>query len=109
MRIIPKKTKVSIEFFKGIDMIDMLIVLAGFFLAALIFMSAIPFKLYLIVGVLVFFGMLVAPMDDCKTYEYLIFLIRYLARPKRIVSEKTGETTKVMVEDLMAFTGIEDG
>lgn len=108
MRIIPKKTKVSIEFFKGIDMIDMLIILVGIFLAALVFMSDIPFKLYVIVGVLVVFGLLVTPMDDSKTYEYVIYLIRHLARPKRVVSEdKTGETSKIPMEDLMAFTGIE--
>lgn len=108
MRIIPKKTKVSIEFFKGIDMIDMLIILVGIFLAALVFMSDIPFKLYVIVGVLVIFGFLVTPMDDSKTYEYLIYLIRHLARPKRVVSaDKTGESSKIPVEDLMAFTGIE--
>lgn len=110
MRIIPKKTKVSIEFFKGIDIIDMLIILVGIFLAALVFMSDIPFKLYVIVVVLVLFSILVTPMDDSKTYEYLIYLIRHLARPKRVVSEdKTEETSKIPMENLMAFTGIEDG
>lgn len=110
MRIIPKKTKVSIEFFKGIDVIDMMVIMVGIFLAALVFMSEIPFKLYIVIGVLVIFGLLVTPMDDSKTYEYLVYLIRHLARPKRIVSEeKTGETSKIPMEDLMAFTGIENG
>ena len=43
MRIIPKKTKVSIEFFKGVDIIDLIIGMIGIFLVAMVVMSSLPF------------------------------------------------------------------
>ena len=56
MRIIPKKTKVSIEFFKGVDIIDLIIGMIGIFLVAMVVMSSLPFKLPLTMVLIIIFG-----------------------------------------------------
>ena len=64
MRIIPKKTKVSIEFFKGVDIIDLIIGMIGIFLVAMVVMSSLPFKLPLTMVLIIIFGVLLVPIDE---------------------------------------------
>ncbi|MEG0988965.1 MAG: ATP-binding protein [Clostridium sp.] len=133
MRIIPKKTKVTIEFFKGIDIINMLIGFIGLSLVALIIMSTVPFKLPIITALIIIFAVLLAPIDEDKNYEVVLYVLRYLAHPrvvdnnKKIPLEQRDESQDkkkhgkksdgkrvgknqsqgVNIEDIMAFTGIE--
>ena len=82
MRIIPKKTKVSIEFFKGVDIIDLIIGMIGIFLVAMVVMSSLPFKLPLTMVLIIIFGVLLVPIDEDKNYEAVLYILRYFAHPK---------------------------
>ena len=122
MRSIPKKTKVSIEFFKGVDIIDLIIGMIGIFLVAMVVMSSLPFKLPLTMVLIIIFGVLLVPIDEDKNYEAVLYILRYFAHPKvvkRNAEKESGQETaeakgkakkksgkSVNVEDVMAFTGI---
>ena len=56
MRIIPKKTKVAMEFFKGVELMDVAVGLIGAVIATAVFMSNLPFKLWIIIGVVIIFA-----------------------------------------------------
>lgn len=92
MRIIPKKTKVAIEFFKGIALLDVIVGLIGAILAVALFLSDIPYHLWLSLGAILLFVGLIIPMDDEKTYMVIYHSIIYLARYKVFVQGSSTET-----------------
>ena len=68
MRIIPKNTKVSTEFFKGVTLADMIVVFIGILIIFLIAISSLPYRGYIALGfgfVLVFLLVLSKPV--CTT------------------------------------------
>ena len=85
MRIIPKQTKVSIEFFKGIELIDALVGLVCAALIVMALVSNIPYN-FIVSGVLLMFSvLLLAPIDDNKGYVYALQVLKYLSQPKLFV------------------------
>lgn len=128
MRIIPKKTKVRLEFFKGIGVMDMLVALIGASIVLSIFLSDIPGHVIIaiILGIIVI-G-LVVPIDDDRgylmAYNSLLYLARYKKFDKGTVPKKDKEEKaksknplniitgkdliKPTVYDLSPFTGVED-
>lgn len=93
MRIIPKKTKVEMEFFKGIGIVDMVVGLVGASFAVLVFSSDLPFKLQIMSAITLLFAALLFPMDDEKSYMFFLNVLKYLARPRVYVRKKTGKET----------------
>lgn len=85
MRIIPKETKVRIEFFKGVELLDVIVGAVGVSLAVSVFVSNLPYKAWLIMGILVVFSALIIPIDEDKGYMMLYNGVKHLARPRRLV------------------------
>ena len=83
MRIIPKQTRVKMEFFKGIELADILIIAAGGGLAFALLLSELPFHVILFSICAIITAVLVIPVDDEKAYLSLLYLLTYLARPKQ--------------------------
>ncbi|MCD7854507.1 MAG: ATP-binding protein [Clostridiales bacterium] len=81
MRIIPKKTNVSLELFKGISVLDFLVGGVGVTLAVLVLCSNLPFKLYLFTAILIIFIGLLISIDEDKNYIFLAHIIKHYARP----------------------------
>lgn len=79
MRIIPKKTKVRMEFFKGIGAVDILVLGVGLGLAFAILLSDLPGRILLFTVVLVLSIGLVVPLDDDKGYMFIYYGLKYLA------------------------------
>ena len=50
MRIIPKKTKVAMEFFKGVEIPDVLIGIVGLSMVISVIFSNLPFRLWIGAG-----------------------------------------------------------
>ena len=73
MRIIPKKTNVKIEFFRGIDLIDILVLAIGGCLGASLLLSDFPFHWLLCSITVVLTVTLVIPLDDEKTYMSIYY------------------------------------
>ena len=129
MRIIPKKTKVRLEFFKGIGVVDLIVALIGLAVIGAIFMSDLPgHRVVAVILLIILVGMIV-PIDDDKGYLMVYNAFLYLARYKnyerenRIDSDtKKGEEgikgivdriigknqKKPDVFDITPFTGVED-
>ncbi len=90
-RLIPGKTKVQIELFKGVRLTDILVGLIAFLMIVFVAISSLPFKFYIILGVLFVAGLLLLRMDTVPNYIYLVNLLRHFAyrrRYRRTVSDE---------------------
>ena len=77
MRLIPGKTKVQMELFKGVSLTDVLIGLAAMLLAIFVMISSLPGKLYIVIGIVFVAGILLARLDSEPNYIYLLHIIRH--------------------------------
>ena len=79
MRIIPKNTKVSTEFFKGVTLADMIVGFIGVLIIFLIAISSLPYRGYIALGfgfVLVF---LLVRIDEESNYMFFFRMIRHFS------------------------------
>ena len=83
MRLIPGKTKVKIELFRGITIGDIIVGIVTVVLIGLVLMSTIPGRIYVAAGILAVGGLLVFRMDEQPNYMLVLGLLRYLAYPRR--------------------------
>lgn len=72
MRIIPKRTKVETELFKGISIVDIIVGLFGALICVALVTSNLPYCWWIAIGVLILFVFLLLPIDDEKVY--MLFL-----------------------------------
>lgn len=103
MRIIPKKTKVETELFKGVSIADIIVGLFGALICVAIVTSNLPYRWWIAIGVLVLFVFLLLPVDDEKVYMLFLHWLRYMAIP-----HSAGGKKGVSVPDITPFTGIDD-
>ena len=80
MRIIPKKTKVSMEFFKGIEIPDVLVGTVGITIVISVLFSNLPYRMGIALGIAVLFGASIIPIDGDKGYQLIYNVLKYLAR-----------------------------
>lgn len=106
MRIIPKKTKVAMEFFKGVEVPDVLVGVVGVSIVISVIFSNLPYRMGIAVVVAVLFGASVIPVDGDKGYMMIYNLLKYLARFRNFKEtvDKKGQPT---VKDVTPFTGID--
>lgn len=78
-RLIPGKTKVQIELFKGVRLTDILVGLIAFLMIVFVVISSLPFKFYIVLGVLFVAGLLLIRMDTVPNYIYLVNMLRHFA------------------------------
>ena len=77
MRLIPGKTKVKIEFFKGISIWDILVGVVGAGLEIAILISSLPYRFYVMLGVGIIFAGLLVRLDTTPNYVYLLHILRH--------------------------------
>ena len=107
-RFIPRKTKVRMEFVKGITLPDIImgaIGLAGVFAFAV---SNLPYHLYFALAWGVLSALMFMPIEDgLKLYASLGLLIRFIAfRKKYNKSEVDKKTNRLKIRDIIPFEGI---
>ena len=83
MRIIPKKTKVSTEFFRGVSLWDVLVGFFGILVMFLVFLSSLPGKLWLELVLFFVFGLLLVRIDEAPNYKFLLQLVRHFSHERR--------------------------
>ena len=101
MRIIPKNTRVSMEIFKGVGLLDIVVGTLGFIVIAGLFLSSIPFKYVFIVITLLAFILLLTKFGEDSNY---IVLYNYF---KNLFSKKVFVRDEVF--QFEAFSDIKDG
>ena len=90
-RLIPGKTKVQIELFKGVRLADVIVGLVAFLMIVFVVISSLPFKFYIVLGVLFVAGLLLVRMDTVPNYIYLVNMLRHFAyrrRYRRLTSDE---------------------
>lgn len=110
MRVIPKKTNVRLELFRGLEVVDVFVGGIGLGITVLLLLANIPGHIYIAILTAIITAALVIPVDDDKGYLMLLYFMRYIGRPRRFKkrgagNEKTGKT--LSVEDITAFTGVD--
>ncbi len=108
MRIIPKKTKVTTELFKGVSIIDVIIGMFGAMICIALFTSNIPYAMWIAIGVIAVFIMLLMPLDDEKVYMLFLHVLQHISRPKLVKGKEKKKNGELNVHDITPFTGIED-
>ncbi len=106
MRIIPKKTKVSMEFFKGIEIPDVLVGTVGISIVISVLFSNLPYRMGIALGIAVLFGASIIPIDGDKGYRMIYNVLKYLAR-YRIFREEPVKKGGPAIKDITPFTGID--
>ncbi|MEY8394628.1 DUF87 domain-containing protein [Lachnospiraceae bacterium 45-P1] len=106
MRVIPKKTKVAMEFFKGVEVPDVFVGIIGITIVISVVFSNLPFRLYIGAAIAVLFGASVVPVEGEKAYMMLYNFLKYLARYRLFQKEPAKKGTP-KVKDITPFTGID--
>ena len=96
MRIIPKKTKVATELFKGVTIPDVLVGFFGALIMFFIFLSSLPYKLWIEIGVFFLFGTLLIRIDEDPVYISILKLLRHVSHDRRFqyMPRKKAETKR---------------
>ena len=99
MRIIPKKTKVRLEFFKGIGIIDMVVALVGAALAIAVLLSDLPAHTVIAIIIAVIVFGLVIPIEDDRgyimVYHAILFLARHRSYEKKYENPEIKKSNKI--------------
>ena len=106
MRVIPKKTKVAMEFFKGVEVPDVFVGIIGITIVISVVFSNLPFRLYIGAAIAVLFGASVVPVEGEKACMMLYNFLKYLARYRLFQKEPAKKGTP-KVKDITPFTGID--
>ena len=91
VRLIPGKTKVQIELFKGVRLADVLVGLVTFLMIVFVVISSLPYKFYIVLGLLCLAVLLLVRLDTVPTYTYLLNMLRHFAYHRKYRRSKTDE------------------
>ncbi len=91
MRIIPKRTKVSTEFFRGVSITDILVGFFGLLILFFVFISSLPGRLWIDLGVFFVFALLLARIDEEPNYMFMLQLLRHFSHERRYQKLSTRE------------------
>ncbi|MCR5624613.1 MAG: DUF87 domain-containing protein [Lachnospiraceae bacterium] len=94
MRLIPGKTKVRIELFKGITLADIIVALLGIGIATLCIVSTIPGRIGIAIAIIAIFGLLLFRLDDEGLYVLIWHMLRYSSYSKNYKIKEIGEEEK---------------
>ena len=113
MRIIPKNTKVSTEFFKGVTLADMIVGFFGTLTIFLVAISSLPYRGYIALGLGFVLAFLLVRIDDESNYLFIFRIIRHFSYfrsyqkpgfeyPEEIEDEIAQEVDDEDTEEVMA-------
>ena len=88
MRVIPKRTKVRLELFKGVEVVDVLVGSAGIGLAVSVMFSNLPAKYVISMIICMLTLSMVIPLGDDKGYIFILYAIRYFARKREFTKKR---------------------
>lgn len=107
MKIIPRKTKVKMEFFRGITLGDIILAVIGVAVAILLFTSNFENNLGVWLGfawctiiVSLFFHV----ADDLRLYRTLGYILRFIAQKKKYAKEKIKHFSPI--SEIIPFSGL---
>ncbi len=93
MRLIPGKTKVQVELFKGITLSDILVSGVAGVMVVLVLLSSLPWRGAIALAVGVVAVGLVARMDTVPNYTYLLHILRHFGYVRRYGRRQNGQAS----------------
>lgn len=108
MRYIPRKTKVKMEFFKGITLSDIIVMAIGFVGGLLFAISNLPYHWYLALAWVCLIAMLFMPIEEgLRLYASIGLLIRFVAFKKSYrKSDVDKRTNRLKIKNIIPYEGI---
>ena len=79
MRIIPRNTKVSTEFFSGVSLADIVVGTVGVLLIFFVVISNLPYKLGICGSVVAIFVLLLVRIDTEANYMFLLRIVKHFS------------------------------
>lgn len=79
MRIIPRNTKVSTEFFSGVSLADIVVGAIGILLIFFVVVSNLPYKLGICGTVAAIFVLLLVRIDTEANYMFLLRIVKHFS------------------------------
>ena len=98
-RLIPGKTKVQLELFKGVMLSDIAVGAVVGIMLVFIVSSSLPYKGYICLALLFIAALLLARLDTQPNYVYLMNILRHFSYKRRYGRLYTDELLKKKVED----------
>lgn len=105
VRIIPRKTKVKFEFFRGVTGLDILLGAIFLAIAIILFTSNFPMAIWVgIAWVIVAVSLFFKFADDVRFYTTIIYLLKFAAQKKKFV--KGSENKKGDIKEMLPYERI---
>lgn len=106
-RIIPRKTKVKLEFVKGITAFDLILAVIVVAVAVVLFASNFANHIWIaLVWLIVGLSLFIKVADDERFYVTISHLFRFLAQKKKF-SVSDGKSKKSDINEMIPFTKID--
>ena len=105
MRIIPKNTKVKMQFYKGIGIYDVILGVIALAFIALTATSNLPNKYTIAIGILILVAPLYIPIGDIKLYQAVGYGFKFLIARKSFSKAKSGSAH---ISTIIPYSTIKD-
>ncbi len=105
MRIIPRNTKVKMQFYKGIGIYDIILGVIALAFIALAATSNLPNKYFLAIGILVIVAPMYIPIGDIKLYQALGYAFKFGIAQKTFSIHKKGNSH---ISAIVPYSSIKD-
>lgn len=104
-RIIPRKTRIKMEFFKGVTLSDVLVGMLAIAVALALFTANFQYSVWVGIAWSSIMVSLFMPMDEgVRVYSSLLYLFRFFALPKRFSKEKKKNFKEI--KEIVPFSGV---
>ena len=103
MRIIPKKTKIKMTFYKGVTLSDVIVGFIGLVLVAIALSSNLSFRFLIAGGIMISFFPLFISINGDRLYKIVGYFFKHLVSRKKFKKAKKGEQLKNDVESIIAY------
>ena len=107
MRIIPKQTRVRMQFFRNLDLPDVIVGMVGVAIGVFLFASNLPGRFWMMLSVLLLFATLLMRIDSDKIYMLLLHLLKHLTSQRAFA--KGAKNKNADITSITPFTGINEG
>lgn len=105
MRIIPKNTKVRLQFYKNVTITDVVLAVIGLGFLALAVSSNLPNKWIVAMVILIIFAPLFIPIGDVKLYNAIGYGLKFVFAKKNFAKSKHGKSN---IGTIVPYLKIED-
>lgn len=105
MRVIPKRTKIKMQFYRGIGIYDIILGLIALGFIALAVTSNLPNKYALAIGILIVVAPMYIPLGDIKLYQALGYAVKFGVAQKKFDKSKKGNSH---ISNIIPYSSIKD-